>query len=47
MTLHFLIYVSKIGAYEANSPLQNGFLIFLKGAIFSDFLRLDYQITNP
>ena len=23
------------------------FVIFLKGATFSDFLRLDYQTTNP
>ena len=24
-----------------------GFVIFLKGAMFSDLFRLDYQTTNP
>ena len=26
---------------------KKGFVIFLKGATFSDFFRLDYQTTNP
>ena len=35
-------YVSIIGAYEANSPLQKSFVIFLKGA--TDFI--DTRLSN-
>ena len=45
--LYEIRLLSKIGAYEANSPVQKRLRDFSQRGNVSDFLRLDYQTTNP